>query len=209
MNKFISVFLVTILASISFGQESTSERKYAIKFAPIQLISGEFNFAYEQRIGKFTSVELELGPTFSEVGFTRGNHSFWENGNPDSGIGFHGALGVRLYPLCDAYEMKSLYLEPQIKYRRYNSVYTDNDYNAGDVTGNLDQLIFRFNMGIQFWASDRLTIDIYAGIGLGNNSDETYYLNYDGVSGNYIWQSNVEKELLVNGTTGIRIGFGK
>mgnify|MGYP001370540057 CR=1 FL=1 len=208
MNKIITAFVVTILASISFGQEESTGHSYCVKFAPIQLIAGEFNFTYEQRLGKFTSLELELGPTFSEVGFTRGNHALWGKGSPESGIGFHGALGFRLYPLCDANEMSSLYLEPQLKYRRYNSIYTDNSYNTGDITGNLDQLIFRFNLGYQFWASDRLAIDLYAGIGMGNNTDERYYLEYDADSV-YSWKSNVEKRILVNATTGIRIGFGK
>ncbi|MCC6702514.1 MAG: DUF3575 domain-containing protein [Fluviicola sp.] len=209
MNKIITALVVTIIASISFGQEESTGHSYSIKFAPIQLIAGEFNFTYEQRLTKFTSLELELGPTFSEVGLSRGNHNLWNTGNPESAIGFHGALGFRLYPLCAANEMSSLYLEPQFKYRRYNSVYTDDNYNAGDITGNLDQLIFRFNLGYQFWASDRLAIDLYAGIGMGNNSDERYDLIYDGVSGAYTWKANVVKRLLINGTTGIRIGFGK
>lgn len=209
MNKVITTLIVTIISSLSFAQEETTEKSFAVKFSPVQLLAGEFNFTVEKSLTKFTSLEVELGPTFSEVGFTRGNHALWGQGQLMSAIGFHGALGIRLYPLCAANEMSSLYLEPQLKYRRYNSVYTDESYNAGDVTGNLDQLIFRFNLGYQFWASDRLTIDLYAGIGMGNNSDERYYLEYDGVSSNYTWKANVEKRILVNGTTGIRIGFGK
>lgn len=209
MNKVITTLIVTIISSLSFAQEETTEKSFAVKFSPVQLLAGEFNFTVEKSLTKFTSLEVELGPTFSEVGFTRGNHALWGQGQLMSAIGFHGALGIRLYPLCDAYEMKSLYLEPQVKFRRYNSVYVDETQKVEDITGTLDQVIFRFNLGFQFWPSDRLTMDVFAGIGMGNNTDTRYNLMYDGVSNSYSWQPNVEKRLLVNGTTGIRIGFGK
>lgn len=67
MNKIITAFVVTILASISFGQEESTGHSYCVKFAPIQLIAGEFNFTYEQRLGKFTSLELELGQPFLKL----------------------------------------------------------------------------------------------------------------------------------------------
>ena len=102
-----SLLLLAIIATFSANaQKNNSEvggvmRNYAIKFAPFQLIAGEFNFSYEQRVAKRISLDLELGPTISQFGLNFGNQKIWQGNsgldlfnfnsisyNASSGVGF-------------------------------------------------------------------------------------------------------------------------
>lgn len=212
------------LAGLAFtfnglAQDGGVQRNFAIKFTPTQLMAGEFNLSYEQRLSSFVSLELSFGPAFSEVGVNRSNHKLWHNNDLDnsdldisSNMGFHVGLEPRFYLLYDENEMRGLYLAPQLKYRVYNSEYAYKDMN--NTKGSLSQFICRFNLGYQFWpGANKFCMDVFTGFGFGS-VDDTYYtplqvynsttMNYD-----YTWSEHHNKTMSLNLVVGLKLGFGK
>jgi len=222
-----NLIAVIILSAVSFGaysqeEEVTStEKKFVLKFCPTQLVAGEFNFSYEQRIARIISLELEVGPTISQFGLNFGNQRLWRsdiwefdaiNADAEAAIGFHASLAPKFYPTSEDNELKGLYLSPLFKYRTYN-------YSIEDVTGNLDdskaslsQAMFRFNMGFQFWPGDgNFSIDMYFGVGLSMFTIKDRFVdNYIDGQG-YVqsqWATNTDTGVRINIATGLKFGFG-
>lgn len=216
-----------ILSAVSLGVYSQEETEYSgdknfvLKFCPSQLVAGEFNFSYEQRIGRIFSLELEVGPTISQFGLNFGNQRLWRgelwqfdaiSEDAEAAVGFHASLAPKFYPASDDNQLKGLYLSPVFKYRQYN-------YTSQDITGNLDdarsslsQMIFRFNMGFQFWPGDgHFSIDMYFGVGLGTFTIKNQYIdNYIDDQG-YVqsrWATSTDTGIRLNAATGIKFGFG-
>lgn len=217
MKKIITLIVVAFGCLHLHAQDANVRRNFVVKFAPTQLVAGEMSLNYEQRIGKFISLELDLGPTFSEFGINRSNHSLWYNGTVNdldvmSDIGFHISLAPRFYPLYDECEMRGLYLSPVFKYRVYNSTYTYD--GLSDQSGSLTQAIFRFNLGFQFWpGAGKFSIDLFSGIGMSSNTDKMFKVEnvYDPNTGNYAmsWVDNTRKLMTINGVIGVKFGFGQ
>ncbi|MGV3611822.1 MAG: hypothetical protein ACO1N0_12780 [Fluviicola sp.] len=224
MKNLIAVIILSALSFGSYSQEeadNSMEKKFVLKFCPTQLIAGEFNFSYEQRVARIISLELEVGPTISQFGLNFGNQRLWRsdlwefdaiNPDADAAIGFHASLAPKFYPTSQDNELKGLYLSPMFKYRTYN-------YTVEDVTGNLDdqraslsQAMFRFNMGFQFWPGDgNFSIDMYFGVGL-----STFTIK-DRLVDNYVdnqgyvqsqWVTNTDTGVRLNVATGLKFGFG-
>jgi hypothetical protein len=229
-----SLLLLAITATLSVNaQKNSSEvggvmRNYAIKFAPFQLIAGEFNFSYEQRVAKRISLDLELGPTISQFGLNFGNQKIWQGNsgldlfnfnsisyNASSGVGFFAGIGPRIYPTSDEYSLKGFYFSPEVKYRLYNYSLKDYNGNLENTKASLDQLIFRFNMGIQFWPkAANFVLDMYFGVGLstfnirGKNIEYSNIPDANGFNQTY-WDSYRDNGVRFNAITGLRLGFGK
>lgn len=227
MKKLITCMLVFI-SFLGFSQVDLGSliKNYAIKFTPTQLMAGELNFSYEQRVAKRISLELEVGPTISQFGINFGNQRIWQGelgvwdfrslgSDADANVGFHVSLAPRFYPVSDEYSMKGFYLSPLLKYRKYNYTIQDPTSNL-EITdkASIDQMVFRFNMGIQFWPrNSNFVLDMYFGVGLGTFSINGKYVHshYDPVDYEYKteWIPYRDSGVRFNIATGLRLGFGK
>lgn len=231
MKRFFVLILALISTSIYAQKDKDEEsgviRNYGIKFSPTQIVVGEFNFTYEQRVAKKISLELEVGPTMSQFGLGFGNQKIWQgnsglglfnfhsiSADASSGIGVLAGIAPRIYPTASNYSMKGFYISPLFKYRLFNYSVKDNLGILGNEKASISQLFFRFNMGIQFWPKDaNFIIDMYFGVGMstynirGNEID--FSGNYD-VNGNpiQIWHSYSDNGVRFNAVTGVRFGFG-
>lgn len=228
MKKLLGLI---ILSSVSFGAysqeetEYTGEKNFVLKFCPTQLVAGEFNFSYEQRIARIFSLELEGGPTISQFGLNFGNQRIWRGNDglelwqfdpisedAKSAIGFHVSLAPRFYPTSEDNQLKGLYLSPVFKYRKYNYLNEDFTGTLDDTKSYVDQMIFRFNLGFQFWPGDgNFSLDMYFGVGLGtyniHGKDLENYIDDQGYTQTR-WSSYTDSGLRFNAATGIKFGFG-
>lgn len=225
MKKLLGIIILSTVSFGSYSQDDSGYRKFALKFSPTQLVAGEFNFSYEQRLAKIISLELEIGPTISQFGLNMGNQKLWQGdlgfGNYDpidadaeASIGFHVSLAPRFYPAAtDDTPMKGLYLSPVFKYRQYNYINEDPMEVLDNAKSSLSQMIFRFNMGLQFWPGDgNFSLDMFFGVGLGTFDIKGQRINtYDPGSGVWMtrWETYRDNGIRFNVATGIKFGFGK
>lgn len=228
MKKIIGIIIVSIVSFGAYSQEDaemdSGQKNFVLKFCPTQLVAGELNFSYEQRIARVFSLELEVGPTISQFGLNFGNQRLWRGNDgleiwqfepidPEakSAIGFHVSLAPKFYPVSEDNELKGLYLSPVFKYRKYNYINEDPNGTIEDARANIDQMIFRFNLGFQFWPGDgNFSLDMYFGVGLGTYNIQGNYLNYVDNNGNpqLGWTSYNDTGIRFNAATGIKFGFG-
>ncbi|AEA42207.1 hypothetical protein [Fluviicola taffensis] len=228
MKKLIGIFILSVVSFATYSQddEEATSRNFVLKFAPTQIVAGELNFSYEQRIARIISLELEVGPTISQFGLNFGNQKLWRgsdglgiwNFDPisydaSSAIGFHVSLAPRFYPASDDNLLKGLYLSPVFKFRQYNYNIEDNQGLLDDETSRINQGIFRFNFGLQFWPKGgKFSIDMFFGIGLStfNLKDHQAIGEYDPVTMDYTtkWVETTDKGVRFNAATGIKFGFG-
>lgn len=226
MKKLLGVIILSAVSLSTYSQSESGYRNFAIKFSPTQLVAGEFNFSYEQRVARLISLELEVGPTISQFGLNFGNQKLWQgdlglwnftpiDNNASAAVGFHVSLAPRFYPSSDDSQMKGLYLSPVFKFRQYNYTNKDESGMLDNARSSISQFIFRFNMGLQFWPGDgNFSIDMYFGLGLGTFDIKGQrigaYENPPG-SGNIVqrWETYRDNGIRINAITGIKFGFGK
>lgn len=224
MKKILGIIILSAVSFGSYSQEESGYRNFVIKFSPTQLVAGEFNFSYEQRLAKIISLELEVGPTISQFGLNLGNQKLWQGDlgigdydpidpNAEASIGFHASLAPRFYPAAtEDNMMKGLYLSPVFKYRVYNYINEDETEVLDDVKSSLSQMIFRFNMGLQFWPGNgNFSLDMFFGVGLGTFDIKGQRINtYDNGSGVWMtrWETYRDNGIRFNAITGIKFGFG-
>lgn len=225
MKKILGILIVSVVSFGAYSQDEmemdSGEKNFVLKYCPTQLVAGEFNFSYEQRIARMISLELEVGPTISQFGLNFGNQRLWQgdlwdfNGidtDANAAIGFHVSLAPRFYPTSEDNQLKGLYLSPVFKFRRYNYVNEDMNDILDDAKSNVDQMMFRFNMGFQFWPGNgNFSLDMFFGVGLSTFNIKGQYIdNYVDNQGNVQsnWRSYTDSGIRFNAATGIRFGFG-
>ncbi len=224
MKKLLGIIILTAVSFGTYSQEETEgsgEKKFVLKFCPTQLVAGEFNFSYEQRIARIFSLELEVGPTISQFGLNFGNQRLWRsdiwefdpiNENAEAAIGFHVSLAPKFYPTSEDNQLKGLYLSPVFKYRTYNFTNEDVTGNLDDARSSLSQAIFRFNMGFQFWPGDgNFSVDMYFGVGLSTFTIKDQYVDSYVDNQGYVqsqWTSTSDTGIRMNVATGLKFGFG-
>ncbi|MCO5259410.1 MAG: DUF3575 domain-containing protein [Crocinitomicaceae bacterium] len=218
--------IIFICFSMFVGFHTLAQRdehsKFFIKFSPTQLVVGEMNFAYEQRVSPQSSIELSLGPTVSEIGINKfylnsiiGNMNYYGGGNSrkESGMGFFAGLVYRYYPISVyATAPQGLYLGPEVKYRMYNTYFVDNSGVLDNKIGTTNQFLFRFNTGYQFVVGRRFAIDVFTALGLGYTVI-TQYNNYTIFDGNYNlyktdWTARTRNKVFFSGSIGVKFGIG-
>src|SRR5690606_19744250 len=162
--KLVALGTFLFLSTMIIAQKD-NHSKFAIKFSPTQLVTGELHFAYEQRVMKQGSIELGIGPTVSEIGI---NSFFFENNLgyggvlAESSLGFFTSLQFRYYPIEGlATAPRGLYIAPELKFRQYNTIYRDEITNLGERKGAINQISFKFFTGYQFWIGGRFAIDLF------------------------------------------------
>lgn len=220
------ILSISILMGIGVFAQKESNREVSeilVKIAPMQMMAGEINLAAEFAINPYSSLEIEVGPTFSQIGFGAVNTHYSGDIIYDyppygpvydarSAVGGHVSIGYRFYPLQFANAPRGLYISPIFKYRRYNTTYEDLYYGLENTTGYRDQLMFRFNSGYQFFLTDKFSLDVFWGFGIGMTSETVYNIAsyYDSPSDTYInyWQKSSGRGARLNGTIGFKFGIG-
>ena len=197
------------------------DHKHVFKFDPIRMAIGEVNFAYERRIDEQSTLEVELGPTVSNLGrmrFDQGGMNVYFS--RQSNMGVLASLAYRFYPLDGRPAFNQLYISPKFKYRRYNeTLHAEDNMNTGmpstlsDTKGFTNEAIFTFNFGYQQWLAQRFSFDYYIGFGLASYSSKSYTpdTGFDGNTGQWteVWRPQTVNYARFVGTIGIKVGIGK
>lgn len=211
MKKIIA-FTICSLFLFEAAAQKDNHSKYVIKYSPTQLVMGELHFAYEHRIMPQSSIEVTLGPTISEIGLPRLLFDNLTHGNAaprESNIGFFGSLLFRYYPISGmATAPRGLYIAPEIKYRLYNSTYTDNFGTLGERTGATTQFMFKFHTGYQFWFGNKFSLDVFTAVGVGSASMTSYSAFDNYMNPTNDWNSYTKSRVSFVGSFGIKFGIG-
>ena len=196
--------------------ERNVENYNAFKFDPFRMAIGEINFSWEHRIHEKTTLEVELGPTVSNLGRNRFYTQPAEPGmgtyRRNSSMGVLVSAAVRYYPLEDFHAMNKLYVSPRFKYRRYNEFSSSDEPSLSDIRGYSDEFIFSFNVGYQAWLSNNFAFDYYIGAGIGSYNGKTYQplSTYDGNTDtwSYTWQPITSRYARFVGVIGMKVTIG-
>lgn len=183
------------------------------KFDPFRMMIGEINFAYERVIDQQSSIEIELGPTISNLGSAR--FGFGNNGSQytvTSAVGVFSSVAFKFYPLDGRPALNQFYVSPKFKYRRYNEWSVPGDLSLlDDKKGFSNESIFTFNFGYQQWLASRFSLDYYFGIGISSRNVTRYELTTEYMEPNWIekWTPNSYRDSRFVATIGIKVGIGK
>lgn len=186
-----------------------------IKFAPLNLMIGEINFGYERQTSLKGSVDFEIGPTISKVGFGLDNHYIDPWGAPteveNSGLGFFLSAGYRFYPLDETEALNRFYVSPVLKYKLLNYSISDISENLANTHASETRLNFYFNFGYQVWVAKSFSMDMYCGFGIGYLDVRDYNAIYEYVDNDYQyrWDENFSSGAVYVGNIGLKIGIGK
>lgn len=223
-SLFVSIALVSI-SYVGISQETESKdgprqigNKWAVKLTPTQLIMGELNLSVEFKTSKRTSMDIDFGPTLSQVGF---GGMTWEDYDPDQpsttydlykdgSVGYFGALGFRYYPLTKTQSLNRLYIQPQVKYRVYRTIVGEESGLWNEVISTNTQYKFLFNLGYVLWASQNFGFEFYTGAGLGYREVQKYqpYTVTNGSDISYEWWQGVDREPQILLNFGIKVLIG-
>lgn len=220
-----TVVLATLLLSTSlFGQKSNkkfnvlTETETIIKFTPTKIFQGIVEMGVEQGIGDRSSVEFNVGPTFSNVSPFGNGHGIIESINgfdntTGSLMGFSFSGGFRFYPVEERWVMNGFYVSPIVSFKRYN--YEFEDFLTGTLdskNGFRQSTEFGFLFGTQSWLSKYFGIDMYAGMGLRSINSTRYFVEsiYDNNTGNVntSWKQDSDNRASWFISAGIKVGIG-
>lgn len=220
-----TVVLATLLLSTSlFAQKSNkkfnvlTETETIIKFTPTKIFQGIVEMGVEQGVGDRSSVEFNVGPTFSNVSPFGNGHGIIESINgfdntTGSLMGFSFSGGFRFYPVEERWVMNGFYVSPIVSFKRYN--YEFEDFLTGTLdskNGFRQSTEFGFLFGTQSWLSKYFGIDMYAGMGLRSINSTRYYVEsiYDNNTGNFTtsWKQDSDNRASWFISAGIKVGIG-
>lgn len=190
-----------------------NENIQAFKFAPLNMIVGEINFAYERQVSQKGSVEIELGPTISKIGFDISNHyvdPFAPSVGENSGMGFVTGFAYRFYPMDETEALDRFYVSPLVRYKLFNYSMTDHSGFLENVKCTDSRLDFHFNFGFQTWIAKSFALDMYVGMGIGYRADKSYNYEsyYEGTDWKYRWVENNASGARYVANAGIKISIG-
>lgn len=160
-GMFLIAFILVSL--ISFGQ---TERKNVVKVFPTSFVFGKGTFAYERVINENGSFTLNLGlPTgidpFKYFPMEESGDIIINDGKLDALLimsGYRFNLSKKNAPL-------GFYFEPYLKYEKFgttiNSEFVDdeNERFISDITGNYSGIGLGFQMGVQCFIGDVVSLD--------------------------------------------------
>lgn len=191
-----------------------TENTQVIKFSPFQLLAGEINLGYERQVSKKGSIDLEFGPTISNIGFGLNNH-FIDPFNPstieNSALGFVASVGYRFYPLDETEALNRFYVSPVLKFKLMNSIFEDGSGIMTDTQrGSRTMTNFFFNFGYQMWLAKSFSLDFFAGFGIGLHQEKRFYTTQVFTDNAWVneWQETKGSGALYVGNIGIKIGIG-
>lgn len=184
-----------------------------VKFAPLAMLAGEINFAYERQVSQKGSIEIGLGPTISKIGLGVNSHLINNGGNysVNPGMGFFTSFAYRFYPLDDTEALNRFYVSPLIRYKLLNYSYTDEDGVLGGQQASDSRVDFLFNCGYQLWVSKKFSVDFFGGIGIGHRNEREYFIESQYTpEGNweYHWAEYSNKGARYVASFGVLLGIG-
>jgi hypothetical protein len=190
-----------------------------VKFSPLQMIAGEINFGYERKISDYSSIEIEFGPTLSNIGLSVNQNHYYVDPfgsynyvDQTSKVGFFLSTGFRFYPADNGKVLNGFYVSPVIKYRLMNNGLHDYSGNLDDTKGSESDVNFSFNFGFQKWVSSRFSLDFFGGVGLAYESYNTKEVvsAYNSTTQlyDYYWKRNTYDGVRFLITGGIKVGIG-
>ncbi|MCR9173921.1 MAG: hypothetical protein NXI10_15565 [bacterium] len=191
-----------------------TENTQVVKFAPLSLFDGEILFGYERQLTTKGSVDLELGPTISKIGFGIPGHvgdPFQPSVGESTGMGFVTGIAYRYYPLDETEALNRFYVSPQFRYKLYtHSVQDYSGFVPGTQRGNETMANFFFNFGYQSWLSETFSLDFYFGLGIGNYTSTNYYAEsfFNGTDWEYQWREDSRSGARYVLNAGIKVGIG-
>jgi hypothetical protein len=188
------------------------EHMNVFKFDPLRMAIGEINFAYERVLDDPMSLEVELGPTVSNLGrnrfFVDQNSQYEKN----SAMGIFTSVAFKFYPLDGRPALNQLYISPKFKYRRYNELIEGGATSTlSSIKGFSNEAIFTFNFGYQQWLANRFSFDYYFGIGIGSYASTTYQASSEFINNEWqeTWLKQDDKYTRFVATIGMKVGIGK
>ncbi len=223
--KNVKLIILGLLISFNGTAQLNEEpfvRKSIIKYSPLDLIAGDLKFSFEQQLSRQSSIEIELGPTLSEVtgveltpfdpDFLSGN-VYSPSGilsERQTGLGFLASVGFRYYLLEGYDRLNGFYISPIFKHKVYNTTVSETNYT--DVTAKSSKMIssFQFNFGVQIKTKTAFSVEFHAGFGLGymtKNSSDLY--QYEDNFGNeqFDWYKTKTTSLIPAVNVGIKMGL--
>ncbi len=187
------------------------EHMNVFKFDPLRMAIGEINFAYERVLDDPLSLEVELGPTVSNLGRNRFTVNQTQSVT-NSAMGVFTSVALKFYPLDGRPALNQLYISPKFKYRRYNETIEGGaNSTLSSVKGFTNESIFTFNFGYQQWLANRFSFDYYFGVGIGSYGKTSYQSTSEYVNNEWkeIWQKQSQNYTHFVATIGMKIGIGK
>lgn len=188
------------------------EHMNVFKFDPLRMSIGEINFAYERVLDDPMSLEIELGPTVSNLGRNRFFVDQSTQYTKNSAMGVFTSVAFKFYPLDGRPSLNQLYISPKFKYRRYNEMIEGGSTSTlPGIKGFSNESIFTFNFGYQQWLADRFSFDYYFGIGIGSYASTTYQASSAFVNNEWqeTWLRQDDKYTRFVATIGMKVGIGK
>lgn len=233
--KNFATFLALLLSSSSFSQDEViiidrsksdtyksksrkevrlNENTQVVKFAPLNLLAGEVLFGYERQHGVKGSLDFELGPTLSKIGF--GINSHWIDASTPSeqdlsGIGIVSGVSYRYYPLDETEALNRFYVAPQFRFKAMNHKVQDvNGFVSGVQRGTQMNSNFYFNFGYQSWLSSTFAMDFYMGFGIGMRTERDYNLvaEFQDTDWVYDWEETNYSGAVYVFQMGLKVGIG-
>lgn len=193
------------------------QHKQVIKFDPVRMAIGEINFGYERVVGEKSSLDFEIGPTISDIGFYRniGVNYGGINFQNESAIGWFGSAAFRYYPLENYYALNRFYVSPKFKYR----LYRENSVVDGDVStltskmNRSEDFVFSFNFGMQQWLAETFSLDYYIGFGISGTQTRAFTPTsfFDGTNNTWSeqWKESNRSNSTFILTAGLKVGIGR
>jgi hypothetical protein len=158
------------------------------------------------------SLEVELGPTVSNLGRNRFFVTQSSQYEKNSAMGVFTSIAFKFYPLDGRPALNQLYISPKFKYRRYNELIEGGSTSTLEsIRGFTNESIFTFNFGYQQWLADRFSFDYYFGIGIGSYASTTYQASSEFINNEWqeSWLKQDDKYTRFVATIGMKVGIGK
>lgn len=191
-----------------------TDNTQVFKFAPLNLLDGEILFGYERQISAKGSFDVELGPTISRIGYGFDSHfgnAFEPSLGDNSGVGVVFGIGYRYYPLDETEALNQLYVSPVFRYKLYNHTVQDYSNFLPEIQKGYETNVnFLFNFGYQVWLSETFSLDMYAGIGIGQRTSRDYYWEsyFEDNTWKYRWMESNRGGARYLFNAGIKVGIG-
>lgn len=221
-NKLLLLFAICFMGNVFAQDENVKgfhDRKYIIKYAPLQIFFGEVPFSFEHAFSNRMSYEVTLGPSLSNFGVSADRFGFKGNkfirAHDITKVGVVASAAFRFYPLAKGNAPKGFFVSPELKYRLFRLQYNEIENGAfqmGTNVRNMNHFIVRFNVGYQFIMRNTLAMELFAGFGFNSRSGlfPANVTGYDPGTQQYTTTLQEKKysEAIAHFTFGFRVGLG-
>ena len=191
-----------------------NENTSVVKFSPTQMFVGEINFSYERQTSKYSSFEVSLGPTISNIALGNVQSHIidpWGYSYRTSRMGAFGEVAYRYYPLDQTEALQAFYISPLLKVKMMNFGIVDGTGLLPDTKGSDLRASFALNVGYQWWMSKSFCMDFYAGMGIGYQQLKDSYVSTEFIDPNWVsvWKPSNSTGARYVFNFGFKVGIGQ